>query len=163
MIVHKHLLVKMEDVFVTIIRHDLKAACPPQGLWALLADLSAVADYNPMVKAARQRGTKAQGVGAERECDVVPKGKVVERVTVWEEGRALGLEVVESDWPIHFMRWVTRIEPNGDGAYLTQELEYKVKFGPLGWALDQVMMKRAIARNVEGALTGLIRQAERAA
>jgi hypothetical protein len=29
----------------------------------------------------------------------VPKGRIVERVTHWEEGRAVGLEVAESDWP----------------------------------------------------------------
>lgn len=146
---------------MSIIRHDMKAACPPQRLWALLADLTAVAVYNPQVRVARLRGARAHGIGAERECDLAPKGKVVERVTVWEDGRALGLELIESDWPLHFMRWVTRVEPDGMGARLTQELEYKVKYGLLGWGLDRLMMKPMVTKAVEGALSGMIRHAER--
>ncbi len=115
---------------MTTIRHDLRAACPPERVWHLLSDLEAVRLYNPTVRAARVRGALRKGVGAERACELVPSGRVVERVTHWEEGRAIGLEVVESSWPIHFMRWVTRVDGAPDGAQITQELEYSVKFGP---------------------------------
>ena len=131
-------------------------------MWDVLADLEAVARYNPAVRASRVTGTQSQGVGAQRECDLVPKGKVIERVTVWEEGSALGLEVVESDWPITFMRWITRVEPRGSGSRLTQRLEYQVKFGPIGWLLDKTMMQRKLTQNIEAALRGLIRTAEAA-
>jgi hypothetical protein len=53
------------------------------------------------------------------------------------------------------MRWVTRIEPDDDGARITQDLEYKVKFGPVGWLLDRLVMKRdevfaSLVRHAEG-------------
>lgn len=80
-------------------RHDITARCRPERVWALLANLEAVATYNQTISAARVRGAARSGVGAERECDLKPNGRVVERVIVWEEGRAVGLEVVESDWP----------------------------------------------------------------
>ena len=83
-----------------------------------------------------------------------------ERVTNWEDGHALGLEIIESDWPIHFMKWVTRIDRHELGARIIQDLEYRVKFGPVGWFLDRLVMRRTIAGNVEKALLGLIRQAE---
>jgi hypothetical protein len=145
---------------MTTITHDLPASCPPGRLWDLLSDIQAVATYNPGITAARLRSARAGGVGAERECDLVPKGKVVERVIHWEDGRAVGLEIVESDWPITFMRWVTRIDPAGNGARVTQKLEYKVKFGPLGMLLDAVVMRRNIERAVGAALEGMIRRAE---
>jgi ligand-binding SRPBCC domain-containing protein len=148
---------------MSIVRHDLKATCPPEKVWALLSDLVAVPSYNSQVRAVRLRGGQVQGIGAERECDLAPKGKVVERVTVWEDGRALGLEVVESDWPIRHMRWVTRVAPDTGGTRVTQELDYQVKFGPLGWALDQLIMKRMLERNVGRALMGMIERAEGAA
>lgn len=146
---------------MTIIEHDLAAACPPDKVWALLADLEAVAGYNPLVKTARFRGPRTEGVGAERECELQPRGKVTERVTVWEEGRALGLEVAESNWPIHFMRWITRIEQDRNGTRIAQKLEYRMKFGPLGWFLDRLVMRRTIRRNVGRALGGLVEKAER--
>lgn len=145
---------------MTTIKHEYSANCPPEALWAVLRDLTAVARYNPQVKSARISGRKVSGVGAMRSCDLEPKGRVVERVTDYDEGRELGLEVVESDWPITFMKWVTRIEPDGSGARLTQSLDYGMKFGPVGWLLDTLMMRRAITRNIGRALEGLIAEAE---
>jgi len=142
------------------IRHDLQAECPPERIWALLADLEAVERYNPGVKRAAIEGMQTSGLGARRSCELVPKGRVVERVTHWEEGRAIGLEVVESDWPIHFMRWVTRIEPSGGGTRITQSLDYAVKFGPLGWLLDRLVMKRKLTATLDGVFASLRKHAQ---
>jgi hypothetical protein len=147
---------------MTVISHQLDAGCPPERIWDLLAALDAVPRFNPGVRAARVRGGQARGIGAVRECELVPRGRIAERVTLWEEGRALGLEVVESDWPLHFMRWVTRVEPASAGSRLSQRLEYRVKFGPLGWVLDRLLMRRKIAGAVETALRGMVRAAETA-
>jgi len=145
---------------MTAIDHEVHAACPPERVWALLADLEAVQRYNPGVRRAAVEGSQRTGVGARRSCDLVPKGRVVERVTHWEDGRALGLEVAESDWPIHFMRWVTRVEPQGSGARITQSLEYQVKFGPLGWLLDRMVMKRKLTATLDAIFASLVRHAE---
>lgn len=145
---------------MTTLHHALDGRCRPERLWALLSDLAAVAAYNPGVQEAQILGTAHQGVGAQRTCTLRPSGRVVERVTVWEEGRAVGLEVVSSDWSIHFMRWTTRIAPAEQGSKLTQELEYQVKFGPLGWLLDRAVMRRKLQTSLDGVLAGLIRLAE---
>lgn len=145
---------------MTKIRHDVHAACPPENVWALLADLEAVQRYNPGVWHAGIEGAHRSGVGARRWCELAPKGRVVEQVTHWEDGRALGLEVIESDWPIHFMRWVTRIEAQGTGTRITQTLEYEVKFGVLGTLLDHLIMKRTLTRTLDGVFASLARHAE---
>jgi hypothetical protein len=145
---------------MTAIHHEVHAACPPERVWAVLADLEAVQRYNPGVRRAAIEGPQRTGVGARRSCDLVPKGRVVERVTHWEDGCALGLEVAESDWPIHFMRWVTRVEPQGSGARITQSLEYQVKFGPLGWLLDRIVMKRKLTATLNAVFASLVRHAE---
>jgi hypothetical protein len=95
---------------MTTIHHEVRAKCPLARVWAILSDLEAVQRYNPTVRTATVRGEKRTGVGAERECELVPTGRVVERVTEWEDGHAVGLEVAEGDWPIHYMRWVTRVK-----------------------------------------------------
>lgn len=145
---------------MTTIEHDVHAACAPERVWALLGDLEAVARYNPGVRRAAIEGAPRAGVGAQRTCELAPKGRVLERVTAWEEGRALGLEVVESDWPIHFMRWVTRLEADARGTRITQRLEYRVKFGPLGWLLDRVVMKRKLTAALDEVFARLVRLAE---
>jgi ligand-binding SRPBCC domain-containing protein len=145
---------------MTTLRHEVHANCGPERVWALLADLEAVERYNPGVRAARIEGSTRTGVGAKRVCDLHPNGRVVERVTVWEEQRALGLEVVESPFPIHFMRWVTKIDPRGDGTVITQDLEYQVKLGPLGWVLDRLVMKRKLRATLDSVFAGLVEHAE---
>lgn len=145
---------------MTTLHHDVIANCPPERVWALLADLEAVQHYNPTVRAASIEGPRRTGIGATRSCDLVPKGRVVERVTHWEDGRAVGLEITESEWPIHFMRWVTRIEPHGNGTRITQDLEYKVKFGPLGWLLDRLVMKRKLATTLDTVFEALVKKSE---
>lgn len=145
---------------MTTILHDVRARCPAARVWALLADLEAVGRYNPTVRAASLVGGPRSGVGARRACELAPSGRVVERVTRWEEGRALGLEVAESDWPIRYMRWVTRVEADGDGARITQELEYEVKFGLLGRALDALVMRRKLTATLDSVLASLVRHAE---
>lgn len=144
---------------MTTLHHEIEAACPPASVWAVLADLEAVQHYNPTVRTAAIRGSRRTGVGAERVCEL-PKGRVVERVTHWEDGRAVGLEVAESDWPIRFMRWVTRIEPVGSGSRISQTLEYAVKFGPLGWLLDALVMRRKLSRTLDDVFVRLARRAE---
>ena len=145
---------------MTTIRHELRANCPREKVWALLADLEAVERYNPAVRTASVEGAQRTGVGARRACDLVPKGRVVERVTHWEDGRAVGLEVAESDWPIHFMRWVTRLEEEGGTTRITQDLEYQVKFGPLGWLLDRLVMKKKLTANLDLVFAELVKHAE---
>lgn len=145
---------------MTTLHHEIDAACPPESVWAVLADLEAVQHYNPTVRTAAVRGSRRTGVGAERVCELLPKGRVVERVTRWEYGRAVGLEVAESDWPIRFMHWVTRIEPSGGGSRITQTLEYAVKFGLLGWMLDTLVMKRKLSATLDDVFVRLAKHAE---
>jgi Polyketide cyclase / dehydrase and lipid transport len=116
--------------------------------------------YNPAVRSATVRGARRTGVGAERACELLPKGRVVERVTHWEDGRAVGLEVAESDWPIHFMRWVTRLEPAGAATRITQSLEYEVRFGPVGWLLDHLVMRRRLTSTLDEMFASLVKRAE---
>jgi hypothetical protein len=145
---------------MTTIRHEVHARCRPEKVWALLADLEAVKSYNKTVKSVAVRGGQRTGVGAARVCDLLPSGRVVERVIEWQEGRAVGLEVAESDWPIHFMRWVTKLEAKDGGTRVTQDLEYRVKMGPLGWLLDRVVMKRKLTKTLDGVFAELARTAE---
>ena len=142
------------------IRHETAARCAPEHVWALLSDLEAVERYNPTVRTAAIEGAQRTGVGAKRACQLVPNGRVVERVTHWEPGRALGLEVAESDWPVVFIRWITRLERNGTATRITQDLEYQMKFGPVGWLLDRLVLRRKLTATIDAVLTGLVAQAE---
>src|SRR5262245_59802975 len=74
-LLHKQPLVEAP---MTTIHHQIEAACPPERVWAVLADLEAVQHYNPTVRIAAVKGTRRTGLGAERICELSPKGRVVE-------------------------------------------------------------------------------------
>jgi hypothetical protein len=65
---------------MTLIHHEIEAACPPERVWAVLADLEAVQHYNPTVRIPAVKGSRRTGVGADRVCELMPKGRVVELV-----------------------------------------------------------------------------------
>jgi hypothetical protein len=145
---------------MTVIFHHLTAKCTPEALWDILSDLGRVAEYNPAVAEAQIVGSILHGTGATRACNLRPKGRVTERVTVWEEGRKLGFEVVESDWPLRSMNWVTSLDSTPGGCRVDQRLEYRAKYGPFGWVMDRLMMRRMIERSVGAALSEMIALAE---
>ena len=145
---------------MTTLNHEIYANCDPERVWAVLSDLESVAHYNPTVRSANVLGPQTTGVGAKRSCSLIPKGTVVERVTHWQPGAQLGLEVAESDWPVHFMRWVTRVEAAEGRTRITQTLSYKVKFGPLGWLLDALVMKPKLRATLDSVFLGLVKFAE---
>ncbi len=135
-------------------------AAPPQ-VWAVLADLEAVAHYNPLISAARRTSPNTAGVGASRHCDLIPKGWVKERVIAWEPVSAIEMELVESQWPVSFMKWRTMLAPEGTGTRVSQLMEYRVKFGVLGKLLDVLVMKRKLHKSIDEIFVNLKNYVER--
>jgi hypothetical protein len=58
------------------------------------------------------------------------------------------------------MRWVTRVEPRGSGTRIAQSLEYQVRFGPLGWLPDNLVMKKKLTSTLDGEFASLVKHAE---
>lgn len=127
---------------MTQLRHDIHIEAPLDKVWAVLADLEAVQHYNSGVKHAKYISTVRHGVGASRQCDFKSKGWVKERVIAWEPLQAVTMEFYESTLPIEFMRWRTVLAPEDTGTRVSQDLEYKIKFGLFGALLDKLVMRR---------------------
>ena len=62
-------------------------------VWAALADLGSVQNFNPAVKKSYYTTTEKAGIGATRVCELLPQGAVEERVTEWQTGQRFVLEV----------------------------------------------------------------------
>jgi carbon monoxide dehydrogenase subunit G len=130
------------------LHHTIKINAPLDRVWEVLADLEAVRHYNPMVASARYISSNREGIGAARQCDLKPKGYVKERVIGWEPKQAITLELYEHQWPIRLMRWRTALKPDGTGTLVTQDMEYDMKFGPLGRLMDALMMRRNLDKGI---------------
>lgn len=127
---------------MTILHHEVKINAAPEKVWNVLANLEAVQHYNPLVAQTRYTSENREGVGASRHCDFKPKGFSKERVTDWIPARLLGMEVVDSSFPMAFTRWKTHLAAEGNGTRVSQDLEYGMKFGLFGELLNKLMMKK---------------------
>lgn len=133
---------------MTTLRHQVRIDAPVEAVWKILADLVAVEHYNPMVASARLVSDRREGVGATRRCELKPKGWVEERVWDWTPPRAIGLEVAASEWPLVFMKWKTELSPDGAATLVSQEMTYKLKFGPIGAVMDALVMRRKLDKGI---------------
>jgi ligand-binding SRPBCC domain-containing protein len=145
---------------MTTLRHQIRIEAPVEEVWKAVADLTAVQHYNPLVVSARRISQRHEGVGAMRRCELKPKGWVEERVWEWNPPYVIGLEVAASDWPIVFMKWRTELQRDGTATRMRQEMDYKVKFGPLGALMDVLMMRRIVNYGVREAFEALKRYVE---
>lgn len=140
---------------MTTLHHEVKINAPLEKVWNVLADLEAVQYYNPLVVQTRYTSDNREGVGASRHCDFKPKGFSQERVTDWIPRQLLGMEVVDSSFPMRFTKWKTHLAAEGKGTRVTQDLEYGMKFGLLGELLNKLMMKKKYDGILAEIFTGL--------
>jgi uncharacterized protein YndB with AHSA1/START domain len=145
---------------MTTLLHEVRVEAPVDAVWRAVSDLLAVQLYNPMVASVRHLSELREGVGAARRCDLEPKGWIEERVWDWVPGRAIGLEVSASEWPLTFMKWRTELQDEGGTTLVSQKMSYRLKFGPLGVLVDALMMRRKLDRAVRDLFGNLKRYVE---
>src|SRR5262245_51965007 len=131
----------------TRLSHRIFIGAPVDVVWHAIADLEAVADYNPTVSKASLVPGPREGIGAGRSC-TTRQGEVVERIVGWDEPNAIEIELVSSPWPIRSMRWRTEILPRPGGAEVAQELSYAPSLGVIGGILNALMMRRTMDRTI---------------
>ena len=133
---------------MTMLQHQITIDADIEKIWEVLADLSAVQRYNPLVVSVRYLSNRTEGVGAARHCELKPRGWVEECVWEWSPPNVLGLEVSASTWPLAFMRWKTELRKNGNSTVLTQKTDYRIKFGPIGALMDSLVMRRMLNKSI---------------
>ena len=146
---------------MTKLHHEIQINAPVLKVWHILANLEEVAKYNPLVKHTDNVGEKRTCLGAERHCDFKDGGFSNERVIKFEPERVIGIEIVKSSWHLVFCRWYTKLEPKNGGTFVSQDLEYEVKFGVFGKLMDTFIMKRKFNQILGDIFMGMKKYAEK--
>jgi uncharacterized protein YndB with AHSA1/START domain len=123
-------------------------AAPRSSLWAVLADYPNIGDWNDGVKNSYAIGDATEGVGAQRQCDLVPNGKMRMRETVaeWvpEERMVIAIDKIEKQ-PVKQATMTFTLSEGDETTPVTMSYEYEPKGGPLafiyGPLLDRQMKK----------------------
>jgi hypothetical protein len=130
---------------------------PVESVWARLAKLEDIQLWSEPVLHASCEGALAQGVGAERICELAGNLTIKERWVAWDEGRSFQYE----GFGIPFMKRVTNrwsVLPQGHQSLLTSEAELEIKGGAFGRVLEPIMgpMMQRLAPNALAAFKYLV-------
>jgi ligand-binding SRPBCC domain-containing protein len=147
---------------MTTLNNAVHIDAPPEKVWAVLAQLEALQDYDPAISKSKLEAGETTGPGASRRCELKEGGWFRERVTVWEPQRALAFELHDCSLPVNRLRHHYTLGARGAGTVVEQRMDYKLKFGPLGAVLDAILVRRRWDKGIKAFLAGLKKHVEAA-
>ena len=128
---------KMQKVSNTV-----TMAIPATQIWEIISDFQHVDKYHPIVEKVDQIGTKENGLGAIRVCNMYDKSSIKEEITHWIDGQEFSVKLTEGSFPFKSANATMWVKPSGTkNSDVTLEMEFDMKYGVLGKAMAAVMIK----------------------
>jgi hypothetical protein len=141
---------------VTTLHNEIAIDASPADVVATLADVGALADYDPTVASAEVTSEQRAGVGAARKVTMADgRHWFEETMTVCEPGGPLAFELTACNFPIRSLRHSYTVASIDGQTTVAQEMTYTVKYGPLGMLLDRLALRRGFDAGVKQFLSGL--------
>lgn len=124
-------------------------------VWAELADFGNIYVWNPGVTESFLTSDTENGVGATRHCSLKPAGAIQERITEWEPGSRLKINIYEfAKVPMKDAHADFRLEDLGDGTTKV-DMHYEYELTLLGKLMPASIMRNQLMRGLGGLLKGL--------
>jgi carbon monoxide dehydrogenase subunit G len=136
----------------------------PDAVWQVLSRFMHIDEIAPMVTSVEELTTGPDQVGSKRRCHFQDGNSMAEEVVEWNEGRGYRVRLSETDpMPLKEGYASIRITPEVNGrSRVDWGMDYRVKYGPLGWLLGQTMMKMMMGKVLDGNLKALAEKAKAA-
>ncbi|NKB67367.1 MAG: DUF1857 family protein [Candidatus Latescibacteria bacterium] len=136
----------------------LDVEATPEEVWAVLGRYMHMHEFAPRIESIDALTDGEDGVGSQRRCHFSDGTSVVEEVTAWEPNHRYRLRLVEmGPMPVKEAHATLEVEPlAGGGSRMKMAMDYRMKFGPIGWLMGQTMMKAMMGKIFEGVLNGLM-------
>jgi hypothetical protein len=128
---------------------------PRSAVWAVLADIGRIHEWNPGVVASRKTTVGEDGPGAGRRCELGGKNYLDEEVVEWAPERALTMRITATNLPFKAADIRFTIEGHGRQTRVTVSPTYALKFGWLGRLLDTLAVRARYRRGMADLLQGL--------
>ncbi len=145
---------------MTKIQRSLTMPATSDAIWAVLGRYMHIDDFAPEVSSVEALTHGENGVGSKRRCVFENGSSLVEEVNAWTPGKGYRVRASEfGTMPLHHMNAELEVIPMGaQGVRVVWSVDYRVKYGPLGWLLGQTMMKGMMGKVLDGNLKGLADQ-----
>ena len=136
----------------------LEIDATPDDVWAVLGNFMQVDEFAPEIVSVDVLTEGEDGIGSRRRNHFKNGTSLVEEITEWEPAkRRFRLQMLDMDsMPLHEGYSAMSVEPTDNGRSMVMwDMDYRVKFGPLGWLMGQTMMKMMMGKIIDGNLKGL--------
>jgi ligand-binding SRPBCC domain-containing protein len=140
---------------MTVLENSIRIDAPPEKVWAVLARLDVLDQYDPVVKKSEVISPERQGLGASRRCDLVAGGWFKEKVVAFEPHRSISFELFECTLPVRRLKHDYTLTAEEGGTRVRQRMEYQLKMGFLGRLMDAVVVRRKWDAGIRGFFAGL--------
>jgi hypothetical protein len=137
------------------VSHKINA--PASKVWEVLDKFSEVYMYHPFVKHSESLNQQARGLGAERSCHFEDGNKIKERIIAYEKGNSYQVEIYDpGNFPLRRAVALLEVKPDGNHkSTVIFNMSFKPKYGPAGWLMAKMMMKKQFASILKHVLKGL--------
>jgi len=137
------------------VNHKINA--PAQKVWDVLDKFSEVYLYHPFVKHSESLNHMSGGLGAERTCHFEDGNKIKERIIAYEKGKSYHVEIYDpGKFPLRKAVALLEVTPESQNkATVIFNMTFQPKFGPAGWLMAKMVMKKQFASILKKVLYGL--------
>jgi len=134
---------------------SIQISAQPEVVWAALADIGNISEWNPGVKHSEQTSTGEVNVGATRRCDLGGRNYLDEEVVVFEPHRNMTIRITDTNLPFKSADIRFTLRADGGNTIVTVSPNYELKFGAIGRILDALMVRGQYRKGMRGLLQGL--------
>jgi uncharacterized protein YndB with AHSA1/START domain len=145
---------------MSTLTNSITIAAAAAQVWAILAKLDELAEYDPTVGGVAVAPGQVTGVGAARRV-TMSDGKhwFEERLSLSRPHHALAFELTACNLPVSRLTHTYALTESGGYTTVTQVMEYTPRFGPAGRLLDRAL-GRGFDAGIKQFLEGLKSHAE---
>ena len=129
---------------MTTFTEAIEVDAPVHQLWATLAEVGSIADWNPGLI-----GSKATndivGLGATRFCDIDGRQNLDEEVIEFEPERSITFRITRSTLPFRSADIAFTLTAHGQRTVVSVSPNYFLKYGIAGRLLDKAFVAKSIS------------------
>jgi len=143
------------------LKEQIAIAMPHQTVWKLLADFGGVSEWAPYMKTSHLIGDIQSGVGMRRGMRHAWGFRFEEAVTQWQDGKGFSFDVFRAPFPMKDVKESWSIDHHNGFSTVSTRVTYGMRLGLIGKAIDWLLVRFIVKREMRAGLRGLKQHSER--
>ncbi len=126
-------------------------------VWAVIGRYMHIDEFAPFIASVDALTDGKDGMGSKRRCHFDNGSSLIEEVIEWQPNRGFRVRLSDLD-PMPMQEALAEISVaplENSRSRVTWSMDYRVKYGPIGWLLGQTVMKLMMGKVLLANLNGL--------